>query len=686
MQIINPISTIGDAIRGSIIVERPEQVRPVLLSVIERVRAQGGKLWVKNFWAEPQSLSLGYVGVHIKIRMPLSDGRAILMELQLHLKAIMDGMISCAKERAHELYKEISEEIIPLELISSSQLIYLTAMTRLLNPSQMMRNDQTAQLFQAITHNSEPKINWAISTALLLHDEKLCLGGWNEQYQAVVPKEWKAVEDAWKFTAKKINDDMLKLEHIPKDEGDWTNTATSIDELCADANEISPFFQRLCFQAAASQARCIPNFGPNDACMKKSVESLQTKIKKDCDKALKPVLTDLMRRINRHWNDITNDPSVPFRNFWNVKNLDFSRSQIENRDLELFKYFSALEALNLSHCDQLTDEGLTNLKSLSRLKYLNLSGNRFTKECLKDLHQIFLNLESLNRLDCPAITDADLAQAGLQKFLAYPIQSSQPAPDNTGRGAKANQIKFSCSFEWPKEIHPVLKIALGLAVGLIDKKISQYIQRAISSYLTGQPKTTHSLFTEFIFKNIIDSIFTPGSILHQLFLKTFTLLGPLVAERKYREDLDVYLHKNMTLDRPLDMANLLLCCPILLNSANLIIEDPNFFRTLGKYFIVDGVAFNLFRNILQQKIVTSTVSLHKHRSVRIFLNGILSGMDYTSYINGWKNNLSLMAAATFRGWIYAALREGTGDISASTFAHALTKTDKLIHPPFRFLQ
>src|SRR5438552_3809725 len=97
--IANPLAKIGDVIRGSLLADRPEQILALYNSVTQRITEQGGKFYVKNFWDDPKPLSLGYVGVHIKIRMPIpsektgstlgkDERRYILMELQLHLKAI----------------------------------------------------------------------------------------------------------------------------------------------------------------------------------------------------------------------------------------------------------------------------------------------------------------------------------------------------------------------------------------------------------------------------------------------------------------------------------------------------------------------------------------------------------------------------------------------------------------------
>src|SRR5277367_3646515 len=124
------IAKIGDVIRGSLLTNRLERIPLLLRSVTQQVAANGGRYYIKNFWDDPDRLSLGYVGVHVKICMPIPEARHILMELQIHPKQIMDGTEDCAKEIAHRLYKmpeEATEEKTSPDIIASSQLVYLTS-------------------------------------------------------------------------------------------------------------------------------------------------------------------------------------------------------------------------------------------------------------------------------------------------------------------------------------------------------------------------------------------------------------------------------------------------------------------------------------------------------------------------------------------------------------------------------
>lgn len=295
--ITNPVTKIGDSIRGTFLVDRPEQISSLLNAVVRKVEKLGGAFYIKNFWADANSSSYGYVGVHIKIRMPVfvektyevkgrdqtQQKKYILMEIQLHFNAIMDGTLECAKEIAHNLYKtpqEASKEIPP-EIIASSQLVYLTAMTRLLSsPKEVLRVDTTVQLIQEMT-KAEKARRLFMATAMLLGDQE-SLGGavWDDQLKAIVPKNKNAVATAWRNTAERVNG-LLKLRSdlpIKPTISAWANTATSVDELYEDAIAMKPFFREFCNTIVRKQG-CTVNFGPGNNYMIKERKSLQEKLK-----------------------------------------------------------------------------------------------------------------------------------------------------------------------------------------------------------------------------------------------------------------------------------------------------------------------------------------------------------------------------------------------------------------------
>jgi hypothetical protein len=206
------------------------------------------------------------------------------MEIQVHAKQIMNGTAGCAKEIAHRLYKmpgEVAEEKDSPDVISSSQLIYLTSMVKLLcTREEVRRVEKLVDAIQAAT-KADKTMRLVLETALLLNkEEELGSGEWNEELKAIVPKNRDAVAAAWMETATKING-MLKLPIVPRDENyTWTNTARSVDELYADVEQIASDFETMCEEAAA-QPGCSANFGPEDKHMIKERKSLQDKIDKD---------------------------------------------------------------------------------------------------------------------------------------------------------------------------------------------------------------------------------------------------------------------------------------------------------------------------------------------------------------------------------------------------------------------
>jgi Leucine-rich repeat (LRR) protein len=180
-----PLATIEDVIRGSLVIQKLEQILPLLKKVTELVRKKGGQLYIKNFWDNPDLL--GYAGVNIKIHMPLPKAgnwerinRYMLMELQIHTSeimelqiqdsAIMGGMKACSEESVQRLYKMLGEttENIPLEVIDTSKLLHLIPITNLFHAMEEAierekpSTNKTPQLFQEITPETEVTIHAAI--------------------------------------------------------------------------------------------------------------------------------------------------------------------------------------------------------------------------------------------------------------------------------------------------------------------------------------------------------------------------------------------------------------------------------------------------------------------------------------------------------------------------------------------
>lgn len=298
------IAKIGDVVRGSLLAENLEQIPMLLQSVTREVEKRGGKFYVKNFWKERAPLSLGYVGIHVKIRMALPNNKDkyILMEVQIHPKQIMDGTKGCTKEIAHRLYKipeedeKISEDLISSsqDLISSSQLFYLTSMTKLLKTKEELEEaKKLLSIIEKVSALTEKKIkkSLVLETALLLGNcEELGYGKWNKKLDAVVPNNKEAVNKAWIETANTINT-KLQLPTYDMDASySWTNTATSVDELLEDAELIASDFITMCV-LAANQGGGIACFGPKARHAIKEKQSLQDKINKDKQRFLTPTLS-----------------------------------------------------------------------------------------------------------------------------------------------------------------------------------------------------------------------------------------------------------------------------------------------------------------------------------------------------------------------------------------------------------
>jgi len=106
-----PIETatakIGDALRGTIILETVEQLQQTIQKIEDWVERERGAIVWKNTLEEARDD--GYVGVHGKMSLAYSDKwgttRSVRAELQLHFRSITDGSLSSRKERMHQLYK-----------------------------------------------------------------------------------------------------------------------------------------------------------------------------------------------------------------------------------------------------------------------------------------------------------------------------------------------------------------------------------------------------------------------------------------------------------------------------------------------------------------------------------------------------------------------------------------------------
>lgn len=129
------VSKIRDALRATLVVDTPEQIPFVINSLKDYAHSIGREFVFINIWNEQRPS--GYVGIHSKMLFPIQDKmgryteRNVIVEIQIHLKCMMDGTKECAKERVHSLYKQMKRlEVEPKIQTAASMLIYLTALKR----------------------------------------------------------------------------------------------------------------------------------------------------------------------------------------------------------------------------------------------------------------------------------------------------------------------------------------------------------------------------------------------------------------------------------------------------------------------------------------------------------------------------------------------------------------------------
>jgi len=93
------VQMVSDAVRESIIVDRPEQIAPAAAAVRTEIEAGGGQIVFDNKFERRNKFGYGAVHGDALLRSPL--GAQIRAEIQIHLRAINDGRpIASKKPRA----------------------------------------------------------------------------------------------------------------------------------------------------------------------------------------------------------------------------------------------------------------------------------------------------------------------------------------------------------------------------------------------------------------------------------------------------------------------------------------------------------------------------------------------------------------------------------------------------------
>lgn len=134
---------IGDSLRAMFVVDKPENIHSVVKALIQKATLFGWKISLKNYWED--TTLLGYLGVHIKIQIPLfgtsTKPRYLVCEIQIHINEIADGTKHSIKERQHIIYKRMCYEgLDPKKASAISKLLSLFALEKILQSSAININ------------------------------------------------------------------------------------------------------------------------------------------------------------------------------------------------------------------------------------------------------------------------------------------------------------------------------------------------------------------------------------------------------------------------------------------------------------------------------------------------------------------------------------------------------------------
>lgn len=134
------LSYMMDALRGTIFVSDVSELFQIIEVVKKEASKRGWDFAFTNYWLERRPL--GYVGVHVKLRIPISEAeggpyKAVLAELQLHLMPWSKIDFLAFKERQHEIFVLLREEDFTSALTKKgeglSMLLFITLFEEILN-------------------------------------------------------------------------------------------------------------------------------------------------------------------------------------------------------------------------------------------------------------------------------------------------------------------------------------------------------------------------------------------------------------------------------------------------------------------------------------------------------------------------------------------------------------------------
>ncbi|XP_076362662.1 protein AMN1 homolog isoform X2 [Tachypleus tridentatus] len=144
---------------------------------------------------------------------------------------------------------------------------------------------------------------------------------------------------------------------------------------------------------------------------------------------------------------------------YKILDLCARRGLISDENIQMF-LFKNLQVLNLSQCDAVGDEGLTNVKVCGSLKMLNLNAEKFSRHQItsKGLSEVFKSCTHLHSVEirgCVSVTDEAIEH--LAKYCSkLSILNIRDCTGLTDKSLKAlgNHSSFlkSINFSWTEEI------------------------------------------------------------------------------------------------------------------------------------------------------------------------------------------------------------------------------------------
>lgn len=106
------IQHMEDGVRGTLSFATPEQLKEGIQCFAELAEQQKWQVEYNNLWKNEEDYS-GYLDIDVKIKIPLTQGRSIIAELQFHLEDFYDGTKGSIVSRAHKVYEIL--RMVPVE-------------------------------------------------------------------------------------------------------------------------------------------------------------------------------------------------------------------------------------------------------------------------------------------------------------------------------------------------------------------------------------------------------------------------------------------------------------------------------------------------------------------------------------------------------------------------------------------